>query len=123
MLLNCTTDNNGMRLCRRLSFDDVLKCSLGLSKSEVRTMRAVLKMRQPFTVNGLAEKMGKDRSVVQRHLKKLGEKGILLRFQQNRDGGGYEFVYRTIDKKEMKKILRTGIKQFTRQVETIINRL
>ena len=112
-----------MRLCRRLSFDDVLKFSLGLSKTETETMKAVLKIRQPFTVGKIAERMKKDRSVAQRHLKKLGEKGVLLRFQRNRDEGGYEFVYRTIDKRELKNILRTGIKQFTSQVETIITRL
>ena len=112
-----------MRLCRRLSFDDVLKCSLGLSKSEAETVKVVLKMRQPFTVNEVAERMGKDRSVAQRHLKKLGGKGVLLRFQQNRDEGGYEFVYRTIDRRELKKTLRIGIKQFTGQVESIIKGL
>ena len=112
-----------MRLCRRLSFDDVLKCSLGLSKSEAETMKAVLKMRQPFTVAEIAERMSKDRSVAQRHLKKLGGKGVLLRFQQNRDGGGYEFVYRTIARRELKKILYRGIKQFTAQVESIIKEL
>ncbi len=112
-----------MKLCRRLSFDDVLECSLGLSKSEAETIKAVLKVRKPFTVSEIASKMGKDRSVAQRHLKKLGEKGVLLRFQKNRNSGGYEFVYKTIDRGELKKTLRMGIRQFTAQVESIISHL
>lgn len=78
-------------------------------------------MKQPFTINEIANKMNKDRSVAQRHMKKLGEKGVALRFQQNRDEGGYEFVYRTIEKKELRRLLFVGVKQFTSQVETMIN--
>ena len=109
-----------MRLCRKLSFDDVLKCSLGLSNSQADAMKSMMQSRKTFTVEQLAERLGKDRSVAQRHLTALGEKGVVFRLQRNRDEGGYEFVYRTIERKELKRLLSEGVKQFTAQVETMI---
>ena len=109
-----------MRLCRRLSFDDVLKCSLGLSNSQANTLKTIVRMRENFTVDELAKKLKKDRSIAQRHLSALGTKGVVFRLQRNRNRGGYEYVYRPIEKTEMKRILKQGVKQFTFQVETMI---
>lgn len=112
-----------MRLCKEVSFEDVLKCSLDLSDAEVNTFKSVLDLQEPFTVTDLSEHLDRDRSVAQRHLKKFLEKGIVKRIQKNKDEGGYEFFYRVIDREKLKEILRNGLKDFTSQVESVIDGL
>lgn len=112
-----------MRICKEVSLKDVLKCSLDFSDAEVRTFKSVLNMDQPFTVSEVSEKIDKDRSVAQRHLKKFLEKSVVKRFQKNREEGGYEFFYRVINRSELKEILRSGLKDFTSRVEKRIEEL
>jgi len=110
-----------MALCKKLLFNDVLKCSLGMTAGQARAFKKMRGMRQPFTVSQLAERIGRDRSAAQRLLAALTKKGLTERFQQNLDSGGYEFVYKTLPKKELKAVLRSGVKEFTGQVEKLIN--
>lgn len=112
-----------MKLCKKLSLNDVLKCSLGLTSRQAEAMKATIKMRENFTVGELAKKLGKDRSTAQRHLAALEKKKVVFRIQRNRDKGGYEYIYTTLNKKELKHVLLKGVDEFTSQVKTIIKKL
>ncbi len=112
-----------MRLCKEVSLEDVLKCSLDLSEAEINTFKSVLEIEEPFTVTDLSEYLERDRSVAQRHSKKFLEKGIVKRTQKNKEKGGYEFFYRIVDRDKLKSILRDGLQNFTSQVKSVIEGL
>jgi predicted transcriptional regulator len=50
-----------------------------------------------------------DISTIQRSVKKLHEKEILQRLQQNLDGGGYVFRYKINSRAKIKNILMTVV--------------
>ncbi len=67
-------------------------------------------------VSDVAAKTLRDRSVVQRSLQKLVEKGIAERSQRNRTGGGYEYLYRARDKAAIKRAIMEKSRMFCRMV-------
>jgi len=58
-----------------------------------------------------------DLSTVQRSVKKLHEKGILIRSQNNLDGGGYSFIYKINNKKEIKELIMGIVSKWAVKVE------
>jgi len=102
--------------CIDLSVEDLLGCSFGLSKREVAVLLKLLLFRSWVPVSDVAAKTLRDRSVVQRSLQKLVEKGIAERSQRNRAGGGYEYLYRARDKAALKRAMIEKSRAFCRAV-------
>jgi predicted transcriptional regulator len=76
------------------SFDkpsDLLCCAFGLRNSELDVYFSLLS--GPKTVEQIAERIGKDRSTVQRVLNKLHTKGLAKRATHTIDRGGYYYEY------------------------------
>ncbi|TFG34990.1 MarR family transcriptional regulator [Candidatus Thorarchaeota archaeon] len=71
---------------------DLLCCAFGLRNSELDVYFSLISGLN--TVEDIAEKIGKDRSTVQRILNKLHAKGLVLREIQNIPRGGYFYEYR-----------------------------
>ena len=70
-----------------------------------------------FTTEKLAKKLKLNLSTVQRSVKKLNEKEILMRRQENLNGGGYFFVYRIKYKSEIRKIILDVVRAWSKGVE------
>jgi predicted transcriptional regulator len=102
--------------CIDLSVEDLLGCSFGLSKREVAVLLRLLHAREWVPVSDIAAKTRRDRSVVQRTLQKLVEKGIAERSQHNRPGGGYEFLYKARGKKALKAAITEKSRMFCLKV-------
>jgi len=76
------------------SFDkpsDLLCCAFGLRNSELDVYFSLIS--GPKTVEQIAERIGKDRSTVQRVLNKLYSKGLAKREMETIDRGGYFYTY------------------------------
>ena len=76
------------------SFDkpsDLLCCAFGLRSSELDVYFSLISGSK--TVEQIAERIGKDRSTVQRVLKTLLEKKLVLREEHHIDRGGYFYEY------------------------------
>lgn len=84
--------------CKKFKIEDVIKCSLALTKSDFILIKFLMKKESgAFTTEELSEKLGFEKSTVQRSVKKLHEKGLLLRSQVNQSQGGYVFYYKIKD--------------------------
>jgi predicted transcriptional regulator len=103
--------------CVRLSVDDLLKCSFGLTSAEVRILLRMLKKPGWTTVSDIARAAGKDRSVVQRSLSSMVKKQMVERDQKNKEHGGFEFLYRPKDKKAIKKAILENSRTFYNMVQ------
>jgi predicted transcriptional regulator len=91
--------------CKKFDIEEVVKCSLGLSKSEFRLLRFFIDNHKEFTTEELANDLKLDKSTIQRSVKKLHEKGLVTRGQINQSIGGYLFTYRIKDKDKIRKII------------------
>lgn len=102
--------------CKRIELEEIIRCGLGISRSEYSLIRFMLKhYDQWFSSKQLSRSMNLDKSTLQRSLKKLYENEVLSRKQKNLDTGGYIFVYQAKDKKEIAKKIANIIEAWTSQ--------
>lgn len=102
--------------CKKLDIEEVVKCSLSLSKSDYKILKYLMGNNSSHSTEKLASKIGLDKSTVQRSVKKLREKGLVSRGQINQSVGGYLFTYKI---KEKEKIINLIIKIIDGWVENV----
>ncbi len=73
---------------------DLLCCAFGLRNSELDVYFSLIS--GPKTVEQIAERIGKDRSSVQRVLNRLHSKGLAKRESHRIERGGYFFKYTAV---------------------------
>jgi len=108
--------------CKKFNIDEIIRCSLGLSKSDYRLFNFLLYADSELTAIKIAEKNRIDRTTVQKTIKKLTEKNIVTRFQKNLEKGGYIFTYRIKDKQILKKNILSIIKNWSENAQNEIER-
>lgn len=91
--------------CKKFDLDEVIKCVLGLSKSEFRLLKFLSEHDLRFTTEELSKKLKLDKSTIQRSIKKLHEKDLVTRSQMNQSVGGYIFLYKIKNKENIRKIV------------------
>ncbi len=74
---------------------DLLCCAFGLRNSELDVYFSLIS--GPKTVEDIADRIGKDRSTVQRVLNKLHSKGLVKRETKTIQRGGYFYEYHAED--------------------------
>ncbi|MCL5730204.1 MAG: MarR family transcriptional regulator [Candidatus Pacearchaeota archaeon] len=95
--------------CKKFDLEEVIKCSLGLSKAEFRLLKFLVEHEGKFTTEDLSKKLKLDKSTIQRSVKKLHEKNLVSRSQVNQSVGGYIFLYSLKDKGNIRKIVTDTI--------------
>ena len=92
--------------CKELKVEDVIKCALNLTKADLKVMKYFLnETYQWVDTESLSKSLELDISTIQRSVKKLYDKEILQRSQQNLDGGGYIFRYKAHSRAKIKEII------------------
>ncbi len=89
-------------VCRVIKFEDILRCSFGLNKTEIAIMKFLLEEKEELTIEEIMKKIKRDRTTIQRGVKRLFEKELIKRRQINLDKGGYVFIYSSKPKQELK---------------------
>jgi len=90
-------------VCRIITLEDILRCSFSLNKTELKIMKHLLHDYEEKTIEEIGKSVKKDRTTIQRAVKKLYEKNLIKRRQINLSKGGYTFVYSPKPKKELKE--------------------
>lgn len=108
--------------CKEFDIEEVVKCSLGLSKSEFRLLKYLIENDSQFTTEELAKKLSLDKSTIQRAVKKMHGKGLLSRGQINQSVGGYVFLYRIKNKQNIRKIVLDTVEGWMEVFRTQINK-
>ncbi len=102
--------------------DEVIKCGLGLSKGDFIVLKELLKNSGTcFTAEMLAKKTCQSLTTVQRATKKLHARGVVIRRQENLDGGGYSFWYSVDSKDRVRKVLLETIDGWSAHVKKELN--
>lgn len=108
--------------CQDIDFKDLLRCSFQLNKTEYNVMMFLLKTNKNFTALKLAEVMNLDRTTVQKALKKLAEKEIVIRYQENLNKGGYIYHYKIYNKESIKERMLSIVNKWHEAVITEIKK-
>ncbi len=103
--------------CKEFRLEEVVKCALALTKADYKLLDYMMKQKQWFTTEELAKTLKLNLSTIQRSVKKLYEKEILERKQNNLDGGGYLFVYNIRDQKAVRDIIMNIVESWKEKVE------
>ena len=89
-------------VCRIITLEQILRCSFGLNSTELRIMKYLLEEKEEKTIKEIILVIKKDRTTVQRAVKRLTEKELIKRRQINLEKGGYNIVYSSRPKSELK---------------------
>ncbi len=89
--------------CKDFDLNSILKCSLGLTRAEFDVMNWFLKNRGSVSAEDLVEKTGLDLVTIQKALKKMNEKSILVRTKKSHSSRGYFYEYKLSSKEQIKK--------------------
>lgn len=107
--------------CKRFPIDQVLRCSFALTNVEFQLLKLLLGGTES-SVEDLARQLSRDRTTVQRAVKRLVEKGLLHRRQYNLDSGGYQYYYRAAERERIKEQIQERFEEFSRLVKGEIER-
>jgi len=104
--------------CKQFEIEAIIKCGLGLTKADCKVIQFLLKNNAEwFTSETIAKKLNFNLTTIQRSLKRLTERDITIRSQNNLDHGGYIYLYQAKGKKEIRKTIMDIINSWTKKVE------
>lgn len=105
--------------CKKFEIRDVIKCGLGLTKSDFKIMEYLIQNDDDsFTSEELSKKLKLNLSTIQRGVKKLHESNIVIRKQTNLELGGFQYSYQIKYKHELRKIIMKVVNNWVKRVET-----
>lgn len=89
--------------CKKFNLEEVMRCILNLSKSELKILRVFISNKNLFlNTQEIQSKTTLDLTTIQRAVKKIYSLGIIERGQTNLSSGGYVFNYRLKSKAEIR---------------------
>ena len=103
--------------CKKFNLDEIIKCGLGLSRSDYSILSFLIKNKKEFSSNEVSSKTGFDLSTSQRTLKKLRELNLVSRRQVNLVSGGYIYYYQSKKKEEISKKILEIVNNWSKKVE------
>lgn len=107
--------------CKTIDIRDVLRCSFELTQADLVVLEQLNKTSTKKTSAEIEQKSGLERSTVQRSLKRLTEKKLCERRQENNSEGGYLFYYTPVPQEQIaERVLVTldGFRDRLRQTLT-----
>ena len=108
--------------CKQFNLDDIIKCGFGLTRTEFKIMEFFLKNKEKeFTTISISKKLNLNLTTIQKAVKKLSEKKIIIRHQKNLTKGGYVYTYESNSKKDIKKSIKQIIRNWSDKVEKRID--
>lgn len=108
--------------CKEINFYEIMRCSFALTKTEHNVLLFLVKEHIDFSIKELSNKLSLERSTIQKSIKSLSDKSLIIRKQQNLDDGGYRFYYLAIKKSEIKEKMLSSVQAWHTSVENMIHK-
>ena len=109
--------------CKEVKLEEIIKCSFDFNKTEYKVFTFLLRLDKSITVIGISNRIKLDRSTVQKAIRKLVNRDLILRKQRNLPKGSYVYLYKLKDKIKIKKNLKEIIRNWSNSAEQAINYL
>ena len=108
--------------CQDIEFSDLIRCSFQMNKTEYNVLFFLLVVDKYLTASRIAKEMKLDRTTVQKAIKSLAEKDLVIRHQENLQKGGYLFQYKIKNKAEIKQRMQSIVNKWHEQVISAIKK-
>jgi predicted transcriptional regulator len=109
--------------CKQMDSKELIQCTFNLTRTELAIFLYLLKTKACIPSSEIADKIELDRTTVQKAMKNLLVKDIVLRRQNNLDSGGFVFLYCVKKqpelKEQMQEIINTWKESVDSQLETL----
>jgi len=115
--------NTPIFACKKIDKENLLRCSLGLNKMEYKVFVFLFANDRWFKVSSIARHMNLDRTSIQKAVKKLVAKSLVVRIQKNIVKGGYVYFYRANQKDMIKSNILRIIHEWCESVVKEIERM
>lgn len=89
--------------CMKIEWDDLIRCSFELNKTACKVLMFMVRDGKEHSISKIAKMLRLERSSVQKAIKTLVERKLILRRQMNLDKGGYKFFYIVKDIEKIKE--------------------
>jgi predicted transcriptional regulator len=103
--------------CRTFNLEDVVRCGLSITKTDYKILKYLLKTQGEVDSKEVSNELKVDLSTAQRSLKRLRDLNLLRRKQINLSSGGYNLLYASIPKENLKQILDKIIDGWTKKAK------
>ncbi|RLF48240.1 MAG: TrmB family transcriptional regulator [Thermoplasmata archaeon] len=98
---------------------DVFKCLFNIGENELTLYKILLE--RGMRADEIGKVVGKNRSTVQRCLKKLIDCGMVRRYKKDiKEGGGYYYVYESVEPEKLKKWIEDCIERWYEEMKKIV---
>lgn len=108
--------------CKQIEFADLVKCSFSLNKTEYDLFMFLLEQNDSLCATSIGELLHKDRTTVQKAVKKLLAQNLVEKHQINLENGGYTFVYKIKNKEYLRQTMLETIHAWHKSVAESIQR-
>jgi predicted transcriptional regulator len=102
--------------CKQFSLQDIMKCGLGLTKTELIILQFFLKHDAYICTKSISTKLKLDESTVQRAVKKLHEAHMIVKTQENFSTGGYQYLYKAVSREKIAQTILQTIESWKKKV-------
>jgi predicted transcriptional regulator len=107
--------------CKKVSLKDMIQCNYSLNDSEYAIFAELMKTKKGLSVKEIVERVGKDRTTVQKILSKLLKRGLSMKRQMNLDRG-FMFVYFSKNKNEIVSEIETNVESYFLNLKDSLNK-
>ncbi len=109
--------------CKKITQEELIRCSLNLNKTEYNVLMYLLKHNKLLKVIEIADALKLERTSVQKALKSLFKKDLVIRQQKNISAGGYVYFYQAKNKEAIKETMKKITYEWYKNVERMIDSL
>lgn len=109
--------------CKKISKEDLVKCSFGLNKTEYKIFSFLISKERNYTAKEIGDKITLDRTTVQKGLSTLTSKELVQKRQVNLEKGSYTFKYSIENKEKIKQRIKKIIREWAKSAEQSIDLL
>jgi|FLOH01.1.fsa_nt_gi predicted transcriptional regulator len=89
--------------CKSIEIKDLIKCSFDLNKTDYTLFEFLITHKGEFAVGDINNILKLERSTIQKAIKTLLARDLVIRRQVNFGQGGYQFYYSIKDKEAVKE--------------------
>ncbi len=100
--------------CKTIRKEDIIKCALGLNKTEYTILEFFFKKGKSQSVKKIYQTLGFERTTVQKALKNLMKKNLVKRKKVDLKKGGYVFLYELNDKNKIKNRIKSTVSAWSK---------
>jgi uncharacterized protein len=109
--------------CKNITHEELIRCSFTLNKTEYNILVFLLRKTQERGASEIAGEMGLERTTVQKAIKTLLEKRLIVRSRKNLPKGGYSYTYKINGMEEIKTRMKYIVHEWYNRVEKEIDLL